>query len=128
MIISKELLSEVLEIKIDKIINNSRRCKPNTIVYDNEELNDYEVINIYELAHKCKEWASIKSYYISSCINSDNTIDPVCSKYNAWVNQFVFDGEPIEITVGCFGADTDPEAIFKACEWILKQKADNALR
>ncbi len=70
-------------------------------------------INIYEVAHKCKEWAWDKGYIISSGRTTSNdfctsvfkvmTIDP----YSKELTQ----------TWGV----TEPEAIFTACEWILKQ-------
>ena len=59
--ISTELLSEVLGIDVAKIIENSDR---NISIYERDfkypmsyNASAYLTINIYELAHKCKEWA-----------------------------------------------------------------------
>ena len=76
--ISKELLSEVLETKAwdIKISNNILIC----LIGDGSEYR----LNIHELAHKCKEWACTYKYLLES-------------------------------------GSTEPEAIFKACQWILDQ-------
>ena len=101
--ISKELLSEVINQNVKVIV-----LKENTVFYQCEDGFD-DLINIHELAHKCKEWAlsvydsiDFMVYGRSQC---DITIftQPDDIKYN-------------------FNADTEPEAIFKACEWILKDK------
>ena len=105
--ISKELLSEVLGINIDE---NDIYIKNNYIYYaycrsDNEWINASS--NIYELAHKCKEWALSKEYVISS--HSKYKLDG----YNCIL--YCNNGEIDED----FTSDTEPGAIFKACEWIL---------
>jgi len=103
--ISKELLSEVLKgeryhFKIYGINNQHFKI----IIYGRDFQE--EELNIHELAHKCKEWAFIKGYKLASYKSKNNYIckDP-------------FNGnEPYE------GDDTEPEAIFKACEWIMDHK------
>jgi len=114
--ISKELLSEVLEYKDkDYVIVATEKdifldknylhfeyqdpyCTPETYITIKDK------INIYELAHKCKEWAISKGYILQSgyqnciCINfTDN------------------------LSKNKFSAHTEIEAIFKACEWVLKE-------
>lgn len=61
-------------------------------------------INIYELAYKCKEWAFGKMFFLSSGFDTDGAfcLDRMNSK--------------------SFIAETEPEAIFKACQWILENK------
>ena len=84
--INKELLSKVLDnevpyqVKVHKIIikNNSLNYFYNSKDSGGGLFEANEYINIYELAHKCKEWALIR-----------------------------------------FLAESEPEAIFKACQWIL---------
>lgn len=129
-LISKELLSEVLKDKtIGNVLTDVKvieskifgNIKENELAYYSAK-KGWQRINIHELAHKCKEWAREESYYLKSELNSDNTIDPVCDVANCWVGQLVFDGEPKEIQVACFGGDTEPESIFKACQWILDNK------
>lgn len=58
--ISKELLSEVLKVNVtytEKLIGNTLGFKTNNVDFTH-------LINIYELAHKCKEWALTKGYVI----------------------------------------------------------------
>ena len=57
--ISKELLSEVLKLNITYI----ERCN-NSIIYKISVYDREEEVNIYELAHKCKEWALDKKRYV----------------------------------------------------------------
>ena len=106
--ISKELLSEVLGKKV--------------VFVELEETNtinamfgiDGKLINIYELSHKCKEWAFDKGYALLSGIDNKTFEVPktVCTAnyklYNSW-------------SYKCFYADTETETIFKACEWIMEQ-------
>lgn len=101
--ISKELLEEVLNAKVDDFEVRSDR-----VVYDHYT-DGYEEINIYELAHKCKEWGySIYGYFISSFING------CCAR------AYIFTKEKVKIDK--FYADTEPEAIFQAGQWIFDNK------
>jgi len=70
-------------------------------------------INIYELAHKCKEWVfKTTEYSFSSGIS--RTIHAACK------NKI---GDGVVMLGGkFFFADSEPEAIFKACQWILDNK------
>lgn len=105
--ISKDLLSEVL----DKKITHVSYCEREGIKY-----NGMFAINIYELAHKCKE-------YLWKKHNVTLTID---------YNWFGVGGIIIEIkknqqalnvmnfTLDSFDFPNEPDYIFKACQWILK--------
>ena len=124
--ISKELLSEVLNIKgnfrygfddisipeLDKIEFNRHTnkvfmsLKPSMLYGTIAPVIRTNSINVYELAHKCKEWAKDKKYPISSLVGSQ------CNNC-----QF-----PESSSGAVFYGDTEPEAIFKACEWILNNK------
>lgn len=104
MKISKELLSEVIGCNITDDFQEIGH-----IVYYNE-ISDTGIVcnetplNIYHLAHKCKEWA----WKYGSDINSF----PTKTAWRALANE-----------VEVFIADTEPAAIFKACQWILDNKA-----
>lgn len=103
--ISKELLSEVLKQVCNPLLFDEQY---NTLYYHNDYGNKAR-INAYELAHKSKEWA--KSVY--------NNIDfMVYGKGQCDLTIFT---QPDDIKYN-FNADTEIEAIFKACEWILKNK------
>ena len=107
---SKELLSEVLGHKIWKVMD----CNMGTLrycIYPNkgDEPSEYIFpINIYELAHKCKEWAFNNGYYLN--IYND-AIDVVLKKSCKIVEN---------ITDGSF--KYSPMLVFKACQWILDNK------
>ena len=104
---SKELLSEILD-------------KPNLGEPFSQNINnligvmDGEIwitINIHELAHKCKEWLygiGFTTEYVYAGENSTCVIND-------------FKSEVCE-QPDIFQADTEPEAIFKATQWVMKQK------
>ena len=105
--ISKELLSEVLKKEVVKI----KGIENNTLIYGCKVHDGwYDEINIYELAHKCKEWAIKIDYKIESHIHLINKkficVASFCTKDN---------------TTKFFQEHTEPEAIFKACEWIMER-------
>lgn len=106
---SKELLSKVLGVYVTEFFLD---CESLVYVYDkifNENEQYKNDINIYELAHKCKEWALFEGHILSSWMtNPMNEIECYCKSNN-------IDRYP-------FQANTEPEAIFKACEWILENK------
>ena len=105
---SKELLSKVLGVYVTEFYLD---CESLVYTYDrifNENEQYKDDINIYELAHKCKEWASYKGHTLSSTYHPHNNcicnIDIVTKNFKQ------------------FEANTEPEAIFRACEWILENK------
>ena len=108
--ISKELLREVMGIHIA----HCSECKADSdLFYTDTDGGHY--INIYELAHKCKEWAKLKELTLFSGVveNSDNEFDLEWS-YDC---QIFSHKEGIELFyIKC---ESEPEAIFKACEYIL---------
>ena len=107
--ISKELLSEVLssltllEIIDGKIDNN--------VYFKVEEIDILQSVNIYELAHKCKEWAKRKEYTITMYLHLDTVAITIYKD-----SKKVFSTPSMTV-------QTEPEAIFKACQWILDNKA-----
>ena len=117
--ISKELLSKVLEnevpyqVKVHKIIikNNSLNYFYNSKDSGGGLFEANEYINIYELAHKCKEWANnlpSKRYQLYSGICPKSLNYSVCSIFSGAIEQ-------TEKII----ANSELEAIFKACQWIL---------
>ena len=117
--ISKELLGEVIN-SYDLIAVNTL----NQVIYVDDN-GSYQNINIHELANKCKKWAIVKGYQVSSSkpIVADDEGKQV---FNYWWSAYLFkfDGgyeSPLLVTKS-FNAETEPEAIFKACQWILENK------
>lgn len=108
--ISKELLSAVLDVEVTNVIG---------IMYTNElryetcddEFNSFNFIRINDLFVKCKQWA-LK--YI---------IDKEIQSYGCTISSSTHpDGKGrarILVIDEIFIADTEVEAVIKACEWIL---------
>ena len=120
--ISKELLSEVLGLKkIESISTNLRQiqegiyghAKENEIAYLAK--NQWYLLNIHELAHKCKEWALKNEFWLKSSVNN---ITEFCED-EAYCDILDFEHSLDDFYLG---GDTEPEAIFKACQWILENK------
>ena len=106
---SKELLSEVLGLKTNLVeIDEARN---NVFYYCNKFGRITGEINIYELAHKCKEWALSKNYEIESSLFVDG------NKKRIGYSQVLRKESPMLQKT----ADTEPKATFKACEWIMEQ-------
>ena len=109
--ISKELFNEVMgnvsDIYNMKVVNDY-------LFWDNGYSNQ---INIYELAHKCKEWAFTKGYIvISGATTSNDWCSTICKviKENPYIEEVSHTWEQTEV-----------EAIFKACEWILHKTKES---
>ena len=110
--VSKELLSEVLHCDVYKI-----DIKDNALEYDCDfdDVPIVRIINIYELAHKCKEWAYSQGYILFSKIRLSSSL---ASCYFDTMGKHDYEDEYHDD----FRAETESEAIFKACQWILDNK------
>ena len=99
--VSKELLSEVLDTDIKHI--NKISIDTNSVCFS----IPYGVrcIKIYELAHKCKEWAYNNGYEIRYTSRGSYYLALFNSRYPRKTKQL---------------NETFQEMI-KACEWILKE-------
>jgi hypothetical protein len=94
-LISKELLSVVLGVAC----NDNTEYNDTILFHTKNKIG----INIYELAHKCKEWSYSYGIKLSSVkLDERWCCHDLCTNVN----------------FGHFGA-TEPEAIFRASEWIL---------
>lgn len=98
---SKELMSEVF----GDFIRQVWECDGKIYTKSNNFLEEY---NIYELAHKCKEWALTQGYTVQSYTNTH-----FC--------EATLHGVDVEINPNYFG-DSEPEAIFEACQWVLENR------
>ena len=119
-LLNKELLSEILDIDTPNNIeltygseyeNNIKQ----SLLLSYSDGSEPIIINIYELAHKCKKWANKQGYAILSTVHieADKT----------HFGEFgVLDSKTLKYVIKGL-ADTEVEAIFKACEWILEQEA-----
>ena len=115
--ISKELLSEVLNCDVDKyIIVSSSEITQIRIWKKDTEMWDYRGYDIHYLAHKCKEWALVKGYIIKSepyDYNEDSTFSGGYF-YITRVNNMYS-------CPNCGANKTEVQAVIDACEWILKE-------
>ena len=114
--ISKELLSEVLGYGV---MSHEKAIWSNSILVVTSNAFYTENINIHKLAHKCKEWARVhyNLYTIPTFqCQLDGSIDMIVTDNEDFINNR---NERYSVS-----AKTEPEAIFKACEWILTQKAN----
>lgn len=110
LIISKELLSEVLGEKI--CIEDTRPyMQYSDLCYDIYE-NEISTksINIHELAHKCKEWAFDNGYYLT--IYND-AVDIILQTNCKLIENITDDSFKYS-----------PMLVFKACQWILDQRTN----
>lgn len=126
--ISKELLSEVLGIGVYQSIRKDEYA------YNDVKLNIintellYNYVNIYELAYKCKEWAfyaykiSVSSFKSGSFYLKEFNQIKDNSEYWVELDTASIDCEINIDDSGIFKSCSEPEAIFKACQWILDNK------
>ena len=110
--ISKELLNEVLKNTVyeenDDIIKVIYDIKANEVVFWTDE-EYFNSVNIYELMHKCKEWAVGNGNSISSIVTEDVCSASVYSDVDGIIEAY------------CIASDTEVDSVFKACEWILNE-------
>lgn len=105
--ISKELLREVLEKKVE-IRGFRDRFIPSNFEYL-EDVTNVKSINIYELVmHKFKMWALSKGHSLTSWTYKIDSA--FCEIGTRKQKDYAF-----------FEGKTEIEAVAKACEWILKE-------
>ncbi len=110
--ISKELISIILKQDINQI-----HLECDTIYYGEDfipSLKDGFKIDIHNLAHKCKEWAMSQGFIILTYGEAYYNVDVHRHANKSKFGHLVFEGT----------SETEPEAIFKACEWILLHLED----
>lgn len=125
--ISKELLSKVLNITAICDDINNIELNANTITFiedywDEDEGSGFyrsHSSNIYELANKCKDWAATKGYILFSKTRLNSSLAS-CYFHNMGLHDYEDDFH------NDFRAETEPEAIFKACQWILDNAKANS--
>jgi hypothetical protein len=131
--ISKELLDKVMHIDLlrhdtkYKYVDASGKISDSSIILNYKTssgaLKGY-VLNIYELAHKCKKWANNLGFNIITEKVKANGYFSYVVKTDKALEDFGY-MQQIEVVNYNPHNKTEPEAIFKACEWILsKQQKD----
>jgi hypothetical protein len=123
--LSKELLSEVLNLDVTYVVQSQHTHNViefytkgvcNLYHIDNNYHFKYKYfnsINTYELANKCKEWCD-KSITINH--HKDNEYR------KGWIEVTINYDSTSVFANKSFISDTEPEAIFKACQWIYEKE------
>jgi hypothetical protein len=122
--INKYLLSVVLNTEIIEILEDGGNG-PNMVQWSyntSDGVRNGMNMNIYELANLCKEWAKQESVEGVKCVLYSAPTEP--KNLNKYICHI---GKPFVHKVSIiwdktFKADSEPEAIFRACEWILDNK------
>lgn len=124
--IPKYILKEVLfykekykdQIEITRLVPNKNYIEYTSVVTGNPyNYITHDKINIHELSNLCKIWAFVNGYELLSGTISEDNGDMIfeCSIYdkNADTSDTYFITE--------FEDQNEPEAVFRACEYILEQ-------
>lgn len=77
-------------------------------------------INIYELAHKCKEWAFWNDYYVITKLRM-----PDIYRGEHKIDYGVEIYQQDNLVKQSWWAESEPKAILQACEWILEQQKES---
>jgi hypothetical protein len=102
-IISKELLSEVLGNKVTNISNGCTEDELKVSAYFGVVRQSF-YINVWELSHKCKNWALSKGYEI---VVLSHSIKIYKNSHEVYYDEAI---------------NYDVSKFFKACQWILGKK------
>lgn len=115
--ISKELLSEVLDYDVDKYtIVSSTEITQIRIWKKDAETWDYRSYDIHYLAHKCKEWIINKGYVLKLCYVLENDTRELCFIETTLLKSNQYSSDYYDMD-----SKTEVEAVIKACEWIYKE-------
>lgn len=110
--ISKELLTEVLREK-RVILDYEISIDETEIHYGHKDIDEDGFINIYELAHLCKEWLENNTHW-----------DVMIIEYEVYLMEDIW-GDDGAVTHKRFTREREWYLnLFKACEYILEQKGN----
>lgn len=119
--ISRELFDNVFEGCVfnyvkDNVIHYSQPC----VIMEGSWVESET--NINDFFFDCKEWAFRQGYIISSGLT------PVLGvNKDGWAEVFS-SSTPLEGKLHTFKQLSEPEAVFKACEWILEYKENQCTK
>ena len=123
--ISKELLGEVYNFEVKDFVQLGTDDTTYEVRFNGlKNGTNYNIINIYELVHKCKEWVNYYGFFLYPARAFECTF----VQYGCAIMKPEYHAGRF---VGLFGIDryderdylasTEVEAVIKACEWILKE-------
>jgi hypothetical protein len=115
--ISKELITQVLRgypkySEQDECTGNITYKVGSNIIHFEVNSNMMSQYNVYEFAYKCKEWAMSKGFIIITYGEAYYNVDVHYKNNKSQIGRMAFYDT----------AQEEPEAIFKACQWILDNK------
>lgn len=116
MQLSKELLGNIIEKEIKEFVIEKNELRY-ILENDTNSIPELYYINIYELANKCKEWALKQRYVLFSKIRLSSSL---ASCYFDVMGKHDYEDD----YHNDFRAETESEAIFKSCQWILDNKTN----
>lgn len=119
--ISKKLAIEILGFGIQEIKVSANSKNLLYTNYEEPRMQDWKYINIHELAHKCKEWANKYSLPVE-VVDKQVKLYSYVDRFGGHCRIKLFPAQT-DRTDMSFHEDTEPEAIFKACEWVREHKA-----
>ena len=103
--ISKELLSEVLNDEVGDYFY----YKDNLLWFEQDD-KEYN-INIYEFAHKCKEWLEYNCFYDVMIVEDElHLMEDIWGEYGAYSHKSFTSESSLILN------------IFKACQYIMENK------
>lgn len=95
----------LLNLEGDPYINPT--CKPTNIYFQTDGPGlGVNLINVYELAHKCKQWAKKTIGYEVTSSTTESWVNP---QHNEFPDFYIKEAN-------------EPEAVFAACGWVLENK------
>lgn len=132
MEISKELLSEVYNFKVKDFVKLGTNETTYEVRFEGLKNGlSYNIINIYELVHKCKEWAWNNGYQIRSSFRS---IIMGSTSYGELIdcnNPIETDEGNIYEMIASYGVEDDEseiEVIIRLSEWVLEKLNEKQLQ
>ena len=127
--VSKELLSEVLNLKIVSHGSLNKLNNSFDITYMPLEDDSYTrsmPIDINDFFFMCKKWATGKGYQIISDLLNNPVFSKQDEKAYAQINYYTEDKIGNKEYKGMYIiANTEIEAVIKACEYVLKEINEN---
>ena len=108
----KELMMEIRSNYVERKYDSKEENLHRDIQRD---IDDYWFdLSEYDLAHLCKEWAWKYKFIINSSVTTSND----------WCTTTYLYNKTKVMKTNYTWENTEPEAVFKACQWIL----DNNLK
>ena len=113
--LTNELIREVYPIDAHEECYVDIHRETGRVMWFGKESNDRRSeIDKHNVANKCKDWATTKGYILFSKTRLNSSLAS-CYFDTMGIHDYEDDFH------NDFRAETEPDAIFKACEWIRKK-------